>query len=80
MAAILNIFSEIAKSLTPPPPFTGAEYDGLEYRWKNFVFRPALFKVEAFLLVALAFYIFAFLVGKTLNKSRAQSWLAALVT
>ncbi|KAI5124997.1 hypothetical protein M0805_007421 [Coniferiporia weirii] len=72
-----NALSEFAKSLTPSPPYTDYEYDGLQYRWKSFVFRPALFQVEAILLAALSVYFAVFFVGKTLNKKRADTWLQA---
>jgi hypothetical protein len=38
MASALNKF---VASLTPPPVINPVEYDGLEYRWKMLVFRPA---------------------------------------
>ena len=28
-------------ALTPPPPNLTEDYDGIEYRWKMFTFRPA---------------------------------------
>ncbi|KAF8680954.1 hypothetical protein RHS04_03411 [Rhizoctonia solani] len=43
--------------LTPAPAvFPSEEYDGFQLRWKNVVFRPAEFKYEGFILLA----IFAF--------------------
>ncbi|KAH8118295.1 DUF1682-domain-containing protein [Phellopilus nigrolimitatus] len=77
MANLLKAFSELAKVLTPAQPFTSYEYDGLEYRWKNLVFRPALFKLEALFVLGLAVYFFSFFVGKALNKRRADAWLQA---
>jgi len=41
MATFLNVFGTLGKLLTPPPAYTDYEYDGLEYRWTIFVFRPA---------------------------------------
>lgn len=41
MATFLDVFGTLGKLLTPPPAYTGSEYDGLEYRWTIFVFRPA---------------------------------------
>lgn len=41
MATFLNLFGTLGKFLTPPPAYTDYEYDGLEYRWTIFVFRPA---------------------------------------
>lgn len=41
MASFLNLFGTLGQFLTPPPAYTDYEYDGLEYRWTIFVFRPA---------------------------------------
>jgi hypothetical protein len=38
MASALN---QLLAGLTPPPVINPVEYDGLEYRWKMLVFRPA---------------------------------------
>ncbi|TDL29497.1 DUF1682-domain-containing protein [Rickenella mellea] len=73
--AAQNFVLNLLKFLTPPPVFTGPDYDGLEYRWKVVVFRPALFKVEAFLILGVIFYIAAFFVGKSANAKRANAWL-----
>ncbi|KAL5527658.1 hypothetical protein ACEPAG_6459 [Sanghuangporus baumii] len=75
--SVLSQFSKALAALTPAPPFTSWDYDGLQYRWKNFVFRPALFKREAFLITAILFYIIWYFVGKSVNKRRAEAWLNA---
>lgn len=41
MATLLNVFGTLGALLTPPPAHTAYEYDGLQYRWTIFVFRPA---------------------------------------
>jgi hypothetical protein len=41
MATFFNALSSLGNFLTPPPPYTDYEYDGLEFRWTIFVFRPA---------------------------------------
>ncbi|EJD01165.1 DUF1682-domain-containing protein [Fomitiporia mediterranea MF3/22] len=74
----MNVLSDLAKALSPPPPYTSPEYDGLEYRWKSLVFRPALFKVEAFLFAGIAVYFAWYFIGKSLNKRRAEAWVNAL--
>lgn len=38
MASPLTSF---LSALSPPPPNVPLDYDGLEYRWKMFTFRPA---------------------------------------
>ncbi|TFK55735.1 DUF1682-domain-containing protein [Heliocybe sulcata] len=63
--------------ITPPPPIVSADYDGLEYRWKNFVFRPAEFKIEAVAAVAVIAFVVLFWTGKDSNTKRANKWLDA---
>lgn len=36
-----RVLNDVFSVLTPPPALTPEEYDGWEYRWKFFVFRPA---------------------------------------
>jgi hypothetical protein len=36
-----SALSQLLAGLTPPPVINPVEYDGLEYRWNMFVFRPA---------------------------------------
>jgi hypothetical protein len=35
------LLRNLTQILTPAPPVYDGEYDGLEYTWKFFVFRPA---------------------------------------
>jgi len=69
--------TKLLASLTPPPFVNPDVYDGLEFRWKWFVFRPALFEREAYLLCALLGYISFFLWGRWSNKRKATKWLDA---
>jgi len=71
------LLRNLTQILTPAPPVYDGEYDGLEYTWKFFVFRPALFKYEAFLLAAIAFYLVFFLIGSKINRIKANTWLDA---
>ncbi|KAJ3785455.1 hypothetical protein GGU10DRAFT_354804 [Lentinula aff. detonsa] len=71
MASFINILSH----LTPPPFTAPEEYDGLEYRWKLFTFRPAYFKNELYLLGALLFYVAFFFLGQSINSRRAEKWV-----
>ena len=36
-----QVLKDVARFLTPAPPVLDSEYDGWEYSWKMFVFRPA---------------------------------------
>ncbi|KIM67976.1 hypothetical protein SCLCIDRAFT_1210131 [Scleroderma citrinum Foug A] len=65
--------------LTPPPIVLADHYDGLEYRWKFLVFRPAVLQVQAFLLLALLVYIAFSLYGKALNERKAAAFYAAVL-
>ncbi|KAJ6613420.1 hypothetical protein B0H10DRAFT_2165290 [Mycena sp. CBHHK59/15] len=74
MAALTNFLA----ALTPPPFVNPEEYDGLElFRWKFIVFRPALFKKEAYLLSALLFYLAFFAFGRWSNANKATKWFDA---
>ena len=39
--AMANPLAQLAAFLTPPPVNLSADYDGVEYKWKIFTFRPA---------------------------------------
>ena len=41
MTSPTQLFKDVARFLTPTAPVLDSEYDGLEYSWKIFVFRPA---------------------------------------
>ncbi|ORY28325.1 hypothetical protein BCR39DRAFT_449594, partial [Naematelia encephala] len=66
----------LAKLMPPPPAPAAREYDGLEYRWKALVFRPAAFKFEAVALGLIGAYLLVYFLGKTFNTSRAKSTFA----
>ncbi|KAJ7095409.1 hypothetical protein B0H15DRAFT_829444 [Mycena belliarum] len=70
MAALTQFLA----ALTPQPFVNPENYDGLEYRWKFLVFRPALFQREAFLLAALLAYVAFFLLGRWSNTRKATKW------
>ncbi|KZT24476.1 DUF1682-domain-containing protein [Neolentinus lepideus HHB14362 ss-1] len=70
-------FAKILQGITPPPPVVPADYDGLEYGWKNFVFRPAEFKIEAVAAAGVIAFLVLFWVGKDSNAKRANKWLDA---
>ncbi|KAJ7781219.1 hypothetical protein B0H16DRAFT_1658848 [Mycena metata] len=69
--------TKLLAALTPAPFLMPEEYDGLEFRWKWFVFRPALFERELFLLAGLLFYVGFFLYGRWSNSRKATKWLDA---
>jgi hypothetical protein len=44
-----ELLRNLAQAITPPPPPPlDDEYDGLEYSWKYFVFRPACESIHFF--------------------------------
>ncbi|EPQ59261.1 DUF1682-domain-containing protein [Gloeophyllum trabeum ATCC 11539] len=69
--------ARLLQGITPPPPVVPAEYNGLEYRWKNFVFRPAEFKIEGLAALGIILYLVLFWIGKNRNAQRASKWLDA---
>ncbi|KAJ7180110.1 hypothetical protein C8R43DRAFT_388128 [Mycena crocata] len=73
----MSALTQLLASLTPAPFVNPVDYDGLElFRWKFFVFRPALFQKEAYLLSGLLFYVAFFLYGRWSNSRKATRWLA----
>ncbi|KAJ7068295.1 hypothetical protein C8F01DRAFT_1017518 [Mycena amicta] len=74
----MSIITSFLTALTPPPFYNPEEYDGLElFRWRIFVFRPALFKTEGYLLSGLFLYLGFFLFGRWTNARKANKWLDA---
>ncbi|KAF9821171.1 hypothetical protein IEO21_00779 [Rhodonia placenta] len=69
--------SLLLSALTPPPVNTSPDYDGVEYRWKMFTFRPAFFQYEPFLLVGVLLYVAFHFWGKKANETRVNTWYEA---
>ncbi|KAF9567297.1 DUF1682-domain-containing protein [Agrocybe pediades] len=72
-----SFITQFLQSITPPPVVTPEHYEGLQYRWKALVFRPALLKTEVFLLLGVLFYIVWAYIGSSSNTSKAKKWLNA---
>ncbi|KAG0150971.1 hypothetical protein CROQUDRAFT_632369 [Cronartium quercuum f. sp. fusiforme G11] len=51
-----------------PPPFPPPPYEGLEYRYNRFVFRPAQYIPDSFMLLLFVLYISLSYAGKRANK------------
>lgn len=71
----MSVIPKILAGLTPPPVNVPEEYDGLQWRWKMLVFRPAYFANEVFLIGALALYVAFWWYGSSKNKRAANKWL-----
>ncbi|KNZ79823.1 Coiled-coil domain-containing protein 47 [Termitomyces sp. J132] len=69
-----SFLQRILQVLTPPPHINSPEYDGLEFKRGIFVFRPALFQLELYLLSALAVYLAFTYLGIYRNKTKANRW------
>ncbi|KAJ9112587.1 hypothetical protein QFC19_000606 [Naganishia cerealis] len=67
----------IMSLLAPPPVVFEENYAGLEFRWKNLAFRPAMFIKEALVLGIVALLLMAYYLGKSMNQRRAKSWWKA---
>jgi hypothetical protein len=50
------------------------DYQGLEYRWKSLVFRPALFHREAIMAGFMGLILITYLLGKKWNEQKARAW------
>ncbi|KAI0337553.1 DUF1682-domain-containing protein [Trametopsis cervina] len=66
--------SKILSVITPPPVVVDPDYDGLEFRWKMFTFRPALFQTELYYVAAVLLYVAWYFIGKRSNAKRANTW------
>jgi hypothetical protein len=62
------------QALSPPVAQNAPrEYDGFElFRWKMFVFRPAEFKFEGYMLLLLTSYLALYFIGKAINGRRSR--------
>ncbi|WWC60899.1 uncharacterized protein I303_103475 [Kwoniella dejecticola CBS 10117] len=70
MSGLAKLITAIAP---PPAKPLSRDYDGFEFRWKMFAFRPAEFKFEASVLGIVGIYLAIYLIGKVVNSSRARS-------
>ncbi|KXN89572.1 Coiled-coil domain-containing protein 47 [Leucoagaricus sp. SymC.cos] len=73
----MSVFPRLLQGLTPPPVNIPEEYDGLQWRWKMFVFRPAYFRNEVFLAGILVLYVIFWWFGSSRNRRVANKWLDA---
>ncbi|RXW25247.1 hypothetical protein EST38_g607 [Candolleomyces aberdarensis] len=73
----MSFLSTLLAGITPPPVVTPEEYDGWEYRWKFFVFRPATLKTEGYLALGFLVYVLFTFYGIARNSSKAKNWLNA---
>jgi len=76
-AALLGQIAPLLRFLQPQPQPTDEEYTGIEYRWRNLVFRPGQFQYEAIALGFVVVYLLAWAIGRYINGSRARAWYKA---
>jgi len=70
MSALLKVLGAISP---PPAQPASRDFDGLEFRWKMFTFRPSLFKLEAILLGVVGAYLAWYFIGRWYNNQRADA-------
>ncbi|KAI0036840.1 DUF1682-domain-containing protein [Vararia minispora EC-137] len=73
LTRLLAPLADLGRAFTPPQ-LDLTTYDGLEYRWKFFVF---LLRQEAILAAAIAVYVIFYWFGSSVNARRANTWLNA---
>ncbi|KAM0790126.1 hypothetical protein ACM66B_005450 [Microbotryomycetes sp. NB124-2] len=74
--------SILSGSQAPAAHYTAADaqaapFDGTEYKWGTFKFRPSEFRTEGWLLGLIVAYFVASVVGQQANKRRARHWFNA---
>ncbi|KAF9221986.1 DUF1682-domain-containing protein [Gyrodon lividus] len=74
-----SFFVKLLSAVTPPPFIQLQDYSGIQYTWKFLVFRPALFKYQAYLLLTLLLYVAFALYGKYANARKANAIYAVLL-
>jgi len=78
LASPANAALDVLKLLSPNAlDFPTENYDGYQLRWKNIVFRPALFKLEALLFLAILAYVLISRLGHSSNTRKVDKWLDA---
>ncbi|KAF8204994.1 hypothetical protein BJ912DRAFT_1073594 [Pholiota molesta] len=70
----MSFAANFLTAITPPPVVTPEDYDGWQLRWKMLVFRPALLKTEAYLSLAVLFYVAFWYWGSSTNANKAKNW------
>lgn len=78
-ASSLGRHSPMASLLVPPPYSLPDHYDGWQLSWKFLVFRPAILRVQACLLLALLVYAGLSLYGKTANARKADRFYSVVL-
>ena len=70
----MSQFIKLLNTVMPPPAQPAPrQFDGLEYRWKSVVFRPAYFKFEAIALGVLLSYLALHFIGRLISTARAKN-------
>ncbi|KAI6164880.1 DUF1682-domain-containing protein [Pisolithus thermaeus] len=69
----------MASLLVPAPYSLPEHYDGWQLSWKFLVFRPAILRVQACLLLALLVYVVLSLYGKAINIRKADKFYSSVL-
>ena len=67
---VLNFLNMI---MPPPATALSRDYEGPEFRWKVFTFRPKEFWREGIVAGLCVLYLTLFFIGKLLNNYRAKA-------
>lgn len=69
-----KILNFVNTMLAPPAPVESVDYHGVEYRYKNIVFRPGSLIQEGIILVIIIALLSFYLIGSKWNKQKVQKW------
>ncbi|KZT39598.1 DUF1682-domain-containing protein [Sistotremastrum suecicum HHB10207 ss-3] len=76
--SVLNQYAAIlGKALQPPYVPPSDQYNGLEFKWWKFAFRPAEYRTEGYLVAFLLAYLITWFFGSRTISQKAKAWLKA---
>ncbi len=71
MSALQGILSAMAPR---QQPLASERYDGLEYRWKMLVFRPAQYQKEGIAFAFVGLLLAMWYIGASINANKVKAW------
>ena len=71
----MSVLQHILASMAPrQPPSMDEAYDGIQYQWKTFVFRPGMYQKEGYGLLFIAALLAMWYIGSSINAKKVAAW------